>query len=414
MSRLMDNLKDLRTEWKQLGEEHRKTFQPSVSGVPLRVFRWWENKTGKYKRPVNFCHFFWAVVLWAPLLWLRQRAGKFLHSSKGPIVIGLVLVAAFAALCIAYQSVFYTAVGVLGAAIAITYVIWGFKLAYWALSDIVDDPEDQEQPPGWYSSLKRNPSAMLFLVALSAPMLILLALLCGLIYFTDTQAAKSAWHWYARRQRFNTSFTLRGYTGFAIFAGVEIACMLNGLWDIPIITLIVAVVFGLAVAVGVTSDRIAQKRKLEREQKSRTAEVARAWSIATHLEPALQILFEHQHPRKVGNRNSFLIWKQRYFNRVIDLHGTSEWEYILDSGRLPFYSRSPLNREISEQIFRTIIDLRLALYAPVKDDQVNVKSRVPSSVKVAGSTVAAFVSMIWQMLTSLKWQICPWVKVEDS
>jgi 23S rRNA (uracil1939-C5)-methyltransferase len=383
---MMSRLNDLRTEWKRLGEEHRKTFRPTVDGTPVKVFHWWERETGKIRRPVNLCHFFWTVVLWAP--W----------SKPGQVVLGLLAVAGFVTLCIVFNSVLQVTLIALTLFAAGGYVMAGSKFA-WTLLDLV---LDDEQGPKWFRVLKDDHvGAFMLVLVLSLPFVAFLALCVAVLAFFESDGFESAWYWYAKRPRFNTMFTLRGYTGFVLFAGLEILFMVWGIWRVPLITLAVVAIVAVFITIGAIKDRLEQKYQESQRAKRVQADKARSWVIATQLEPALQVLFEHLHPRKTGDRDAFLSWKQRYYNYVVDRYGVNEWEYVIDSGYLPaFHHLGGRNGEIDTRIRRIIADIRQANYTQIA--RPDRPSKAVASVKTAGSSIAAFAGLFWQMLTSLK------------
>ena len=61
------------------GQEKRGTWTPKLGSAPLKRYMWWEEQTG-YNKPIeNFCHYFWVVVFFAPLLSFKQtRFGSWL------------------------------------------------------------------------------------------------------------------------------------------------------------------------------------------------------------------------------------------------------------------------------------------------------------------------------------------------
>lgn len=403
----MSRLKDLRSEWKRLGEEHRKTYRPSVGGTPLKIFSWWEKETGKIRRPVNLCHFFWTVVLWAPLLWLRKQLKKSLNTTAGLVTVGLIALAAFIMLCVAVRSVLWVTLFILGIAFVAAYVIGSFKLSYHFYCEILDG----EEGPDWYLSISKRPATMDLLLALSAPAFILLGLFVGIVALSNTRAASKLWHWYAKRPRFNTMLTLRGYTGIALFVTIEILSMVYGLWELPGATLGTALVVGAAIAIGEIKDRVSEKRKPIRERKRLKAREARAWAIATTLEPALQILFAYYHPKKAGDRDEFVWWKIRYFERVNTLFGFAEWDNMLELERLSlsYYVR---NSDVHRKIGRAIFDIK---YSQLNQSAAPTQpNRVTAGMAKAGSTAKEFTSLIWQGFKSFKWQICPWIEVDET
>jgi len=71
VSRIKSKTRDVLAE----GEASRKTITPKIDGAPLRVYRWWARETDNeylLYPTFSFCHYFWVVVLWAPLLRIRQ------------------------------------------------------------------------------------------------------------------------------------------------------------------------------------------------------------------------------------------------------------------------------------------------------------------------------------------------------
>lgn len=406
----MSYLKDLREEWKRLGDLHRHTFRPTVSGTPAKIFFWWEGQTGKIKRPINFCHFFWTVVLWSPLLWLKLKVVEFINSRTGAITIASSCIALFIALCVTFDSVLYGFLLILAVAAAFAYLVGGFMLAFWVLSDLIED----EKKPGWYQTLKKNPTALLPAVALSTPMLIILALLASILFIGDTRWFKSTWHWYAKRQRFNTGFTLRGFTVFVVVIGLEVLFIWNGAWTVPISSLAILMLIGLVMGIGEITARLKLKRQPKLDKLRQQAEKAEAWVIATMLEPALQIMFEYHHPRKAGNQESFLKWKRRYFDYIVENYGADEWEYVFRTGNARFHYTTPSGYATWDRVRNTIDNIRAA--SEIQAEFVVEKQSGPimTSVKAIGGTVGNFILLIWQMAVSTKKQICPLVEIKEG
>lgn len=121
------------------GEAERGNFEPT--GVPKRMYMYWlANTTSlhgksvrKGRRKENFCHFWRVVAIWAPLMFLKEKAEDFVTSKFGAITSVVLLVAAIVTLSVVFQS-FAIVVGivlgtVLGLASATAGMISAISLA---------------------------------------------------------------------------------------------------------------------------------------------------------------------------------------------------------------------------------------------------------------------------------------------
>lgn len=104
------------------GEAERGNFEPT--GVPKRMYQYWlagtQSSHGKAvrkgRRKENFCHFWRVVVVWAPLMFLKQKAEGFVTSKFGAITSVVLLIAAIVTLSVVFQS-FAIVVGIIIASI---------------------------------------------------------------------------------------------------------------------------------------------------------------------------------------------------------------------------------------------------------------------------------------------------------
>lgn len=96
----MSNFRDKAREIKAEGAARRGNFQPS--GAPLNVYNYWlENSRGTGARRIrwgtereNFCHFWRVVMIWSPLLMIRNslaRLSKVWWSLWGATMIGVMV-----------------------------------------------------------------------------------------------------------------------------------------------------------------------------------------------------------------------------------------------------------------------------------------------------------------------------------
>lgn len=107
------------------GKRSRETWSPRLGGAPMRHYVWWREQTGKYRSQENFCHFWRVVLIWAPMLRLRQltldrNAVIWMRRNVGAT--GLVM-----AICVLYLTVLF----VYGS-IALAREFWD-KIGAWAI-----------------------------------------------------------------------------------------------------------------------------------------------------------------------------------------------------------------------------------------------------------------------------------------
>lgn len=76
-------IQDLRDRLRASEAEHRRTYMPPADSPIYKSYRWWKQETGYSVARENFCHFWRVVLIWAPLLLIRQKlAGPV---SKSPV-----------------------------------------------------------------------------------------------------------------------------------------------------------------------------------------------------------------------------------------------------------------------------------------------------------------------------------------
>lgn len=83
----MSSIKSLTEKIVSEGVANRKVRTPS--GKPLRIYKRWQEQTGRHGAVVNWCHYFWVTVLWAHLLSLKLWLGR-LFSKKSTWVVAAI------------------------------------------------------------------------------------------------------------------------------------------------------------------------------------------------------------------------------------------------------------------------------------------------------------------------------------
>lgn len=80
---------------KNFGNNHRATWRPfDEDSVVTRTYNWWRSETN-YTPPrgrENFCHYFWVIVFFAPLLWIRQEKSRKTKAVVIAAVVGFLVV----------------------------------------------------------------------------------------------------------------------------------------------------------------------------------------------------------------------------------------------------------------------------------------------------------------------------------
>lgn len=121
----------------QQGALARGEFNPT--GVPLKMYKYWERVTrSKIPQTENFCHFWRVVVLWAPLNFLGQQAlGLFSKSATWYLVASLY--------ALAFLVLSFTASAAFSAFLVIPYMLLGLITGTLAAKEgwPERDPNDQ-------------------------------------------------------------------------------------------------------------------------------------------------------------------------------------------------------------------------------------------------------------------------------
>lgn len=96
----MSNFRSKAREIKAAGEAERGNFTPT--GVPKRMYGYWLRNTTSVngrriregRRKENFCHFWRVVAIWAPVMFLKNKAEDFVTSKVGAVSMVLAALAA--------------------------------------------------------------------------------------------------------------------------------------------------------------------------------------------------------------------------------------------------------------------------------------------------------------------------------
>lgn len=69
MSRWNEKTKSIRAQAAAV----RRNYNPSPDSLHLRMYHYWQSKSGDDRQRENFCHYWRCVMIWAPLYWARTK-----------------------------------------------------------------------------------------------------------------------------------------------------------------------------------------------------------------------------------------------------------------------------------------------------------------------------------------------------
>jgi hypothetical protein len=380
----------------------RGTLKAQPGSVHRRIYDWWGTKTGKARARPNLCHYFWVVVLWAPLRWLVK---PLLYT------LGAAGLAAFVWMVATSGDVLTFTVMLAGWMYFIYSVLVGRQL----LHDI-DSSEFDIKAVEW---LDDKPAAVKSLAVFSAlPMLIVLTpiVLVGGTLFAffmalhdDYDAYRKAWRWFTRSHFGDSAWVawIRPWLVVPLmFGGLGFVSESIRKLDITLLSFAVLVgIGGGAILLLAWLSDVWKARRLRR-----VTERQRERNKAA-IDEALEVMFHVLHPNWVGDTARFNGWKARYlehYREVVGMHeyDTSEWSHI-DVQRL--------SRAQYRQV-RELLDQRQAARRATTV-QPTIQYKEPSKLRQAFWTVTEgvsdFLSLVWSMVLAKKWRICPWVELPD-
>lgn len=160
------------------GGRERRNWNPSTDTAHYRLYRQWQQITGK--RPVieNFCHYWRVVVFWAPLALLRQRV-MHAYESKRVRVMTLVVIGVLLASGLTWLALLFTETvrAVVLGAVAAAYLGGGFFTGLHLFNELAEEKADK-QPWEW---LNRQEDGLKFLFGLIFSPVIIVLFALGLV-----------------------------------------------------------------------------------------------------------------------------------------------------------------------------------------------------------------------------------------
>lgn len=372
------------------GAAERRDWNPEANSAHYRVYKWWMKRSGKRPTRENFCHYWRVVLIWAPLHWLVKPL---------LVVLGLAVLALVVWLVVAFPTV--TPWFLAGMATAV-YIVFGCFVGKQLMSDL--DLGDV-YPVDW---LESKPDAIRSLaVLLFSPVLIVgaaLALSLGtivgifIILEDDYKAFSKFWNWFTSAHFSHPAWLKWMHPWHAIPAGFLVFCAVpSAAQPVGLVLLVVVVGFGafiglaagIIVALSYVTDKVKERNRVAREKVRRQAR-------KEEVDTLLLIMFEVLHPNWVRNEERFAEWRARY----VDYWGGDEYaiSYWTHLGRLTSRQQGQVEYIIRQR--------------SVRND-----TRQPSRFSLAiGSTfrnIGDYLSLIWSVVLTKKWKICPWVELPD-
>lgn len=388
MSKLGSRLRDRARQVRERGTRERRNWNPSPESAHYRLYRKWDEITGKAPAKENFCHYWRVVLLWAPFALFRQGV-KDAYQHKSVVIGTLVLLAVLLVAGAAWLTTTFTGMvaGISLIILAAIYLLFGAVTSVQFGKEILnenDEPlwewlDEQDYGIKCLFALAFSPVGIaLFVLALLVVSIIgfvvwvfdekeLGSKLC--MFFFELHPPKVSWlrPWMAfplalfvMAPFFHWAFV---GTMIVLAAGFLAACLLLLFWGVDV-----------------------YKRHLE----VRKDELARQQLELrkTQVTSLLRDVHSRIHPKKQGNEEHFQRWLERYMR-----HAFGCWEYLWYADPQTHYNRHRIYSGYS---------IPIGLDATKYGSQ---KRRRP--LRATGD----FFALIWAVIVARKWQICPIVEV---
>ena len=380
------------------GAAERRNWSPSQDDAHYRIYKWWMSTSGNHPTRENFCHYWRVVLIWGPLRW----------AAKPLLCVLLAALIAFVVwLAVSFTNMF---VGAVISVVAIAYVAGGTMVGKQFLHDLKSSELDLNPVP-WLED--RSFTIRTLLVFLTAPVLIVLGALglmlgavVGMIFGLEDEYKffSRAWRWFFEAsvsdrkwlswiQPWSTLIVFGAATliGFS-FVNADVRKFTIG---IAVVLVALALIFAGFVLLSWTVDTV--KTEHAAHVKQRAEESRRAT-----FDMLLLVMFDELHGVRRGDQQKFEVWRSRYMKYSESQFGAhcydvADWRHI--------------NR-LRPSVRARVTDRMQALLNP--PSVIQEPSRMVVWGKSSVRNVGDILSLVWSVILTKKWKICPWVELPEA
>lgn len=386
----MSQLRQRAAQVKEVGAMERRNWNPAPGSAHHKIYRWWQRKSGKHVPVENFCHFWRVVLIWAPLRWLAKPL---------LVLLSLAIVGGIVTLAIFWLS---TILGVLATITGLTYLVFGVRATGQLLNEL-NEREFNEFRWRWLDKQNSTVKAAVCLAVLPVelPLAVILIVIGSLAVLLvslneDYDVYRRVGHWLV-----GAHFSERKALGWIRpWLAFPVALAITSIW-FQAARVVLAFVGAFCVGTGLMLlgsyliDRARERRKqAELEAEERARRLKREVTLMV-----LRRIFAIVHLKWIGSEARFQIWRQRYEKHCMD-----------------FWGRFPEDLPIST-LLAHVSDRYHKLYGRSDPVQVSsgtpVEERKPSKVKRFVVNVGDFFVLIWSVVLTKKWKICPIVTIPE-
>lgn len=382
----MSQLRQHATAVMQQGEAERRNWNPDVDSAHYKVYRWWLRRSGKRIQQENFCHYWRVVFIWAPL---RAVAKPLL------VILGLAVLAGIVWVAVTFGDTLLEILGLMGVSFAAAGYLMASARTVGQLSYELNDREFDEFRWNWLDKKPRTIKGLMTLVCLPVCIVVaVLVLVLGALYaiFTglhqDYDVFNRAKDWFVGAH-FSDNKWLRWIRPWLVLPAtlVVLSFFSETARFFLVVCTLVAAVFGLIVLASYLSDRSRQRERRQMDERRRQ-----------NYDGVLQMLYWILHPEiwEPDGTNGYEKWRVRYDAYCRRVRYADPYDIDLD-WHLRFATK------------------RVARYLPkLNKPTVSALRSVPGLMPVEPSRwdlfwrgAGDFFVLLWSVILTKKWKICP-------
>jgi multisubunit Na+/H+ antiporter MnhG subunit len=391
----MGRFAELADERRRIGEQQRSTYQPKATGVPLRVFRWWQRQhDDSYPVPKNFCHYWRVVFIWSWVLLLKKIfLNKYTLWLALLAIVALTIIAPFS-----MTNSFWGGMLILGgAAIFVTsifaaMIIGNACMEGYEQSDLKDEPW-----PAWLFVLVGLPGTLLALIV------------AGIVWPLRFVPWSSIWDTLAHRDIIFGRYSIVGTLLRCAAAALVIFCFWSGAWWMGLIFILAQVTFWF--------EPFASQRMSRREEEQKTRERLEMEEFYARLDPLFRAFYRFSHSDEDFVEESYQEWLRSYLARAESLGFVSREDWIdclVTDEMLPLQWQVTNSSNIDKmpEIDAEIRAFRAQLEEEKRTIETAEQRRFDYRVFRALLAVGEFIYLIYQAVRVTKWRICPKVRID--
>lgn len=394
--RLLSRIKELTREVVREGEDRRGVH--IAQGIPLKIYMWWRQNTKQPPEKVGLCNYFWIIVLWAPLLFIRMMLAKLFSDRQFWICMSLAVAAIVIGTSIAYPG----GIGVVVFGVVAFFVAAAGLIAGYGFVDYLKDKSDFDDMPKWLKFVAVAVMVVAFPTAIAG-------FVIGLIVIGVTsKPAKRFYGWMAEARLINGRISPFGLVLLLVATCLIALSVVGGWWIVPLAVagLIVAIV-----AIRWSAERfgyyLAQRRA---DRRTSDQQAARQQSLKA-LQPVLRTIFVHLHPAHQENEGAYWSWYRGYAAQAEERHGKFVWiDIYRDTSLYRFPDWGRWDHELIlavEKELAYLSEQRRESQRQVEQQRAVLVKKVSTPFTAAGD----FIILLAQFIYAAKKRICPYIEL---